>query len=178
MEIILLITKRKLKIGKSTIFGLHVDEPQRYGVAEFDNNGNVVGIKEKPNIPVSNFAIVGLYFYTNNVVEIAKKIKPSSRGELEITTVNEEFLKQKNLKVVLLDNKFSWFDSGTHDSLLEAGRFVKNIEKKHDIKIACIEEIAYKLGYINKSQLKKLSESLKNNEYGKFILKNIEKWSL
>ena len=157
--------------GKSTVFGYYVNDPERYGVAEFDDDGSVTSIEEKPKEPKSNFAVVGLYFYTNNVVEIAKKIKPSHRGELEITSVNQEYLKQQNLKVELLGRGFAWLDTGTHDSLMEAGQFIETIEKRQGLKVACLEEIAYNMKYIDKAQLKKLAEPLKKNGYGQYLLK-------
>lgn len=156
--------------GKSTIFGYFVNDPERYGVAEFDEKGSVTSIEEKPNDPKSNFAVVGLYFYTNDVVEIAKKIKPSYRGELEITSVNQEYLKQQKLKVELLGRGFAWLDTGTHDSLMEAGGFIETIEKRQGLKVACIEEIAYRMKYIDASQVKKLAEPLKKNGYGQYLL--------
>ncbi len=163
--------KNNVSMGKSTVFGYYVSDPERYGIAEFDKNGNVTSIEEKPSEPKSNFAVVGLYFYTNDVVQIAKEIKPSSRGELEITSVNQKYLKKKTLKVELLGRGFAWLDTGTHDSLMEAGQFIENIEKRQGLKVACLEEIAYNMKYINKSQLTKLAFLLKNNNYGKYILK-------
>jgi len=157
--------------GKSTVFGYYVNDPERYGVAEYDEKGNVTSIEEKPTDPKSNFAVVGLYFYTNDVVEIAKKIKPSHRGELEITSVNQEYLKQQNLKVELLGRGFAWLDTGTHDSLMEAGQFIETIEKRQGLKVACLEEIAYNMKYIDKAQLNKLAEPLKKNGYGQYLLK-------
>jgi len=157
--------------NKSTVFGYYVGDPERYGVAEFDNNGNVTSIEEKPENPKSNYAVVGLYFYTNEVVEIAKKIKPSHRGELEITTVNQVYLEKKNLKVQLMGRGFAWLDTGTHDSLMEAGQFIETIEKRQGLKVACLEEIAFYMKYINKTQLRKLAEPLKKNGYGQYLLK-------
>jgi glucose-1-phosphate thymidylyltransferase len=157
--------------GKSTVFGYYVSDPERYGVAEYDEKGNVTSIEEKPTDPKSNFAVVGLYFYTNDVVEIAKKIKPSHRGELEITSVNQEYLKQQNLKVELLGRGFAWLDTGTHDSLMEAGQFIETIEKRQGLKVACLEEIAYRMNYISSNQLKMLAEPLKKNGYGQYLLK-------
>ena len=157
--------------GKSTVFGYYVNDPERYGVAEYDEKGNVTSIEEKPTDPKSNFAVVGLYFYTNDVVEIVKKIKPSHRGELEITSVNQEYLKQQNLKVELLGRGFAWLDTGTHDSLMEAGQFIETIEKRQGLKVACLEEIAFRMKYIDKAQLKKLAEPLKKNGYGQYLLK-------
>jgi len=157
--------------GKSTVFGYYVNDPERYGVAEYDEKGNVISIEEKPTDPKSNFAVVGLYFYTNDVVQIAKKIKPSQRGELEITSVNQEYLKQQNLKVELLGRGFAWLDTGTHDSLMEAGQFIETIEKRQGLKVACLEEIAFRMKYIDKTQLKKLAEPLQKNGYGQYLIK-------
>ena len=163
--------RNNLAEGKSTVFGYYVNDPERYGVAEYDEKGNVISIEEKPTDPKSNFAVIGLYFYTNDVVEIAKKIKPSHRGELEITSVNQEYLKQQKLKVELLGRGFAWLDTGTHDSLMEAGQFIETIEKRQGLKVACLEEIAYRMKYIDKTQLKKLAEPLKKNGYGQYLLK-------
>jgi glucose-1-phosphate thymidylyltransferase len=157
--------------GKSTVFGYYVNDPGRYGVAEYDKKGNVISIEEKPTDPKSNFAVVGLYFYTNDVVQIAKNVKPSHRGELEITSINQEYLKQQNLKVELLGRGFAWLDTGTHDSLMEAGQFIETIEKRQGLKVACLEEIAYNMKYIDKAQLNKLAEPLKKNGYGQYLLK-------
>ena len=157
--------------GKSTVFGYYVNDPKRYGVASFDNKGVVKSIEEKPEKPKSNYAVVGLYFYTNDVVQIAKTIKPSHRGELEITTVNQEYLKRNDLKVQLLGRGFAWLDTGTHDSLMEAGQFIETIEKRQGLKVACLEEIAYNMKYIDKVQLIKLAEHLKRNGYGQYLLK-------
>jgi glucose-1-phosphate thymidylyltransferase len=156
--------------GKSTVFGYYVKDPKRFGVAEFDNKGNVISIEEKPENPKSNYAVVGLYFYTNEVIQIAKNVKPSNRGELEITSVNQVYLLQNNLKVELLGRGFAWLDTGTHDSLLEAGQFIESIEKRKGLKVACLEEIAYRMNYINAAQVKKLAEPLKKNNYGKYLL--------
>jgi glucose-1-phosphate thymidylyltransferase len=166
--------KKNLLRGKSTVFGYYVNDPERYGVAEFDSGGIVTSIEEKPTDPKSNFAVVGLYFYTNNVVQIAKKIKPSHRGELEITSINQEYLKQQNLKVELLGRGFAWLDTGTHDSLMQAGQFIETIEKRQGLKVACLEEIAYRMKYINAAQVKKLAEPLKKNGYGQYLLKIIK----
>jgi glucose-1-phosphate thymidylyltransferase len=162
--------RKNLEDGNSTVFGYYVNDPERYGVAGYDEKGNVTSIEEKPTNPKSNFAVVGLYFYTNDVVQIAKTIKPSDRGELEITTVNQEYLKRKNLKVELLGRGFAWLDTGTHDSLIEAGQFIETIEKRQGLKIACLEEIAYRMGYINNTQVRKLAEPLKKNAYGEYLL--------
>ena len=147
-----------------------MNDPERYGVACFDAEGNVTSIEEKPIDPKSNFAVVGLYFYTNEVVQIAKKIKPSHRRELEITSINQEYLKQQNLKVELLGRGFAWLDTGTFDSLMEAGRFIETIEKRQGLKVACLEEIAYRMNYINKEQLLRLAEPLQKNGYGQYLL--------
>ena len=160
----------------STVFGYWVSDPERYGVAEFDANGKVISIEEKPNEPKSNYAVVGLYFYTNDVVQVAQQIKPSHRGELEITTVNEHYLHQGNLRVELLGRGFAWLDTGTHDSLLEAGGFIQTIEKRQGLKIACLEEIAYEMGYINKEQVVKLAKDLSKTGYGQYLLKRFDKW--
>ena len=158
------------KHGEATVFGYYVNDPERYGVAEFDEQGNCLSIEEKPEHPKSNYAVVGLYFYPNSVVEIAKNIKPSARGELEITTVNQMYLAQKNLQVQTLQRGFAWLDTGTHDSLSEASTFIEVIEKRQGLKVACIEEIAYKRGWIDKVQLKKLAEPMAKNDYGKYLL--------
>ena len=162
--------RKNVEKGKSTVFGYYVKDPERYGVAEFDSDGIVTSVDEKLINPKSNYAVVGLYFYTNEVVQIAKQIKPSHRGELEITSVNQEYLKQQNLKVELLGRGFAWLDTGTHDSLMQAGQFVETIEKRQGLKVACLEEIAYRMNYINKEQLKQLAEPLKKNGYGQYLL--------
>ena len=166
--------KQNISEGKSTIFSYYVNDPQRYGVAKFDNLGNVTSIDEKPEIPASNYAVVGLYFYTNNVVQIAKKVTPSPRGELEITSINQSYLKQKCLKVEILGRGFTWLDTGTHDSLMEAGQFIETIEKRQGLKVACLEEIAYKMRYIDANKLKLLAEPLRKNAYGQYLLKLIK----
>ncbi|MDO9276461.1 MAG: glucose-1-phosphate thymidylyltransferase RfbA [Lutibacter sp.] len=155
---------------KASIFGYYVQDPQRYGVAEFDAAGNVLSIEEKPSKPKSNYAVVGLYFYPNSVVEIAKGIKPSARGELEITTVNQEYLLQNKLKTEIMGRGYAWLDTGTEDSLLEASNFIQTIEKRQGLKVACIEEIAYEKGYISKEQLLVLASEYKNNDYGAYLL--------
>jgi glucose-1-phosphate thymidylyltransferase len=160
--------------GKSTVFGYYVNDPERYGVAEFDSDGIVTSIEEKPTHPASNYAVVGLYFYTNDVVQIAKSVAPSHRGELEITSVNQEYLKQKKLKVELLGRGFAWLDTGTHDSLMEAGQFIETIEKRQGLKVACLEEIAFRMKYIDAAQVKKLAEPLKKNGYGQYLLNIIK----
>lgn len=168
-----LAVKRVVQEQVSTIFGYAVSDPERYGVAEFDESGAVISIEEKPKKPKSNYAVVGLYFYTNEVVSIAKQIKPSERGELEITTVNEVYLKQKNLKVELMGRGYAWLDTGTHESLIEAGTFIQTIENRQGLKVACLEEIAYEKGYINKEQLKKLAKPLAKSSYGKYLMRLI-----
>ena len=155
---------------KATVFGYYVKDPERYGVAEFDPEGNVLSIQEKPKKPKSNYAIVGLYFYPNKVIQIAKGIQPSSRGELEITSVNQEFLSQKELKVQLLGRGFAWLDTGTHDSLTEATNFVETLEKRQGLKISCLEEIAYRRGWITKEKLAVLAQQLAKNGYGQYLL--------
>ena len=158
------------KENKATVFGYYVNDPERYGVAEFDKAGNVLSIEEKPAQPKSNYAVVGLYFYPNKVVEVAKNIKPSARGELEITTVNQEFLKDGELKVQLLGRGFAWLDTGTHDSLSEASTFVEVIEKRQGLKIACLEEIAYHNGWITTETVTQLAQPMIKNQYGQYLL--------
>ncbi len=159
---------------KATIFGYYVQDPERYGVAEFDKEGTVISIEEKPMQPKSNYAVVGLYFYPNSVVEIAKNIKPSARGELEITTVNQTYLNAKKLKLNKMGRGYAWLDTGTQDSLLEASNFIQTIEKRQGLKVACIEEIAFEKGYISKAQLLTIAEAYKGNDYGKYLLKLIK----
>ena len=156
---------------KATVFGYYVKDPERYGVAEFDADGNVLSIEEKPEIAKSNYAVVGLYFYPNNVIDIAKQIKPSDRGELEITTVNQKYLEQGNLKVELMGRGYAWLDTGTHESLLEASNFIQTIENRQGLKVACIEEIAYEMGYISKEKLVELAQPLKKNQYGQYLIR-------
>ena len=162
------------KDNKATVFGYFVKDPERYGVTEFDSNGNVLSIEEKPDNPKSNYAVVGLYFYPNSVVEIAKQIKPSQRGELEITAINQKYLEQGNLKVELMGRGYAWLDTGTHESLLEASNFIQTIENRQGLKVACIEEIAYEMGYISKEKLIELAQPLKKNQYGQYLLRRAE----
>ena len=154
----------------ATVFGYYVSDPERYGVVDFDNDGKVLSIEEKPQNPKSNHAVVGLYFYPNSVVEIAKNIKPSNRGELEITSVNQEYLKRGELKVELMGRGFAWLDTGTHESLIEASNYIKMIESRQGLKVACLEAIAFEMGYINKDQLLKLAAPLKKNGYGQYLI--------
>lgn len=159
------------KNNMATVFGYYVNDPERYGVAEFDKDGKVLSIEEKPKEPKSNYAVVGLYFYPNKVVEVAKNIKPSTRGELEITTVNQEFLKAEQLKVQLLGRGFAWLDTGTHDSLSEASTFIEVLEKRQGLKIACLEEIAFTKGWITKEKIQELAKPMIKNQYGQYLLK-------
>ena len=161
------------KDGLATVFGYYVNDPERYGVAEFDSEGNCLSIEENPAHPKSNYAVVGLCFYPNSVVEIAKHIKPSARGELEITTVNQEYLAQQKLKVQTLQRGFAWLDTGTHDSLSEASTFIEVIEKRQGLKVACLEEIAFKKGWITKEKLAEIAKPMAKNDYGKYLLKLI-----
>ena len=158
------------KEGKATVFGYYVNDPERYGVAEFDKDGNCLSIEEKPEQPKSNYAVVGLYFYPNSVVEIAKNIKPSKRGELEITSVNQEYLNRGSLKVQTLQRGFAWLDTGTHDSLSEASTFIEVIEKRQGLKIACLEEIAFNNGWIDAEKLKAVAQPMVKNDYGKYLM--------
>lgn len=155
---------------KASVFGYHVEDPQRYGVISFDNDGNAISIEEKPKKPKSNYAVVGLYFYPNSVIEIAKKIKPSSRGELEISDVNQTFLKQGNLHVETLGRGYAWLDTGTHESLLEASQFIQTVEKRQGLKVGCLEEIAYEKGFISKEQLLTQARTLKGTTYGDYLI--------
>jgi len=158
------------KENKATVFGYYVRDPERYGVVEFDANGQVLSIEEKPRKPKSNFAVVGLYFYPNSVINIAKNIKPSKRGELEITSINEEYLKRGELKVEIMGRGFAWLDTGTHDSLIQASNYIKMIESRQGLKVACLEEIAFKMGYISRQKFLNLAEPLKKNGYGKYLI--------
>lgn len=160
--------------GKATIFGYCVSDPERYGVAEFDKEGNCLSIEEKPQHPKSNYAVVGLYFYPNKVLEVARNVKPSARGELEITTVNQRFLEDKELKVQTLGRGFAWLDTGTHDSLSEASTFVEVIEKRQGLKIACLEGIAYRKGWIDEEHMRELAQPMLKNQYGQYLLKVID----
>ena len=162
------------KERKSTVFGYYVNDPERYGVAEFDKNGNVISVEEKPENPKSNYAVVGLYYYTNDVIEVAKGIKPSERGELEITSVNEHYLNEGKLKVELMSRGYAWLDTGTHDSLLEAGSFIQTIEKRQGLKVACLEEIAFEQGFITKDRVIELATPLAKSGYGQYLLKRVE----
>lgn len=155
---------------KATVFGYRVNNPKSFGIAEFDENGKVLSLEEKPENPKSNYAVVGLYFYPNNVIEVAKNIKPSHRGELEITSVNQEYLKEDSLNVKLLGRGFAWLDTGTHESLSQASTFVEVIESRQGLKVACLEEIAYKRGWINSSKLEEIAEPMSKNEYGQYLL--------
>lgn len=161
--------------SKATIFGYRVSDPQRYGVAEFDKDWNVLSIEEKPTEPKSDYAVVGLYFYPNRVVDVAKNVKPSARGELEITTVNQKFLEYRQLKMQILDRGFAWLDTGTHDSLAEASIFVEVIEKRQGVKIACLEEIAYMNGWISEERLREIARPMAKNQYGKYLLELLDR---
>lgn len=158
------------KENKATVFGYYVNDPERYGVVDFDKKGRALSIEEKPKNPKSNYAVVGLYFYPNNVVKIAKNIKPSSRGELEITSVNQEYLRQKNLKVEVMGRGYAWLDTGTHESLLEASNYIQTIENRQGLKVACLEEISCEMGYISTEELLVLAEPLKKSGYGKYLI--------
>ena len=157
--------------NKATVFGYYVKDPERYGVAEFDANGNVTSLEEKPEEPKSNYAVIGLYFYPNDVVKKAKDVKPSDRGELEITTLNLDYLYENRLKVELMGRGYAWLDTGTHESLLEASNFIQTIENRQGLKVACIEEIAFEMGYISKEKLLELAEPLKKNQYGQYLIR-------
>ena len=157
--------------NKATVFGYYVSDPERYGVAQFNENGDVTSIEEKPTDPKSNYAVIGLYFYPSDVVKKAKNVKPSHRGELEITTLNQDYLSENRLKVELMGRGYAWLDTGTHESLLEASSFIQTIENRQSLKVACLEEIAYEMGYISKEQLLALAEPLKKNQYGQYLIK-------
>ena len=157
--------------NKATVFGYYVKDPERYGVAEFDEAGTVTSLEEKPTEPKSNYAVVGLYFYPNDVVVKAKDVKPSHRGELEITTLNQDYLNENRLKVELMGRGYAWLDTGTHESLLEASQFIQTIENRQSLKVACIEEIAYEMGYISKEKLLELAQPLKKNQYGQYLIR-------
>jgi glucose-1-phosphate thymidylyltransferase len=159
------------KQGQATVFGYHVNDPERYGVAGFDESGNVISLEEKPEKPQSNYAVTGLYFYPNDVLKKALDVKPSHRGELEITTVNQMYLAEQRLKLERLGRGYAWLDTGTHESLLEASSFIATIEKRQGLKVACLEEIAFEMGYINKAQLLELAEPLKKNQYGQYLIR-------
>ena len=160
--------------GKATVFGYYVQDPERYGVVDFDSEGKALSIVEKPAEPKSNYAVAGLYFYPNSVIEVAKQVKPSHRGELEITTINQEYLEQGNLKVQVMGRGFAWLDTGTHESLLEASNYIQVIENRQGLKVACLEEIAYEMRYINKEQLLKLAEPLRKNGYGQYLINRVK----
>ncbi|WP_321778860.1 glucose-1-phosphate thymidylyltransferase RfbA [Sulfurimonas sp.] len=160
--------------NKATVFGYYVKDPERYGVAEFNENGDVTSIEEKPTKPKSNYAVIGLYFYPNDVIKKAKDVKPSERGELEITTLNQDYLNDERLKVELMGRGYAWLDTGTHESLLEASQFIQTIENRQSLKVACIEEIAYEMGYISKEKLLELAEPLKKNQYGQYLIRRAE----
>jgi len=162
--------------GNATVFGYYVNDPERYGVAEFDKTGKVLSIEEKPESPKSNYAVVGLYFYPNSVIEIAKNIKPSARGELEITSINEEYLNRSELMVNVMGRGYAWLDTGTHDSLAEAGEFVKALEKRQGLKIGCIEENSLEQGFITKKQAMNLGQELEKTEYGQYLIKRAKQW--
>ncbi len=167
-------TKDTVEKGGATIFGYYVNDPERYGVVEFDEKGNALSVEEKPKAPKSKYAVTGLYFYDESVVDVARRIKPSHRGELEITDVNKEYMNEGRLRVELLGRGYAWLDTGTHESLLDAGVFISTIEKRQGLKIACVEEIAYKLGYIDKEELAILARQLNHNEYGKYLMRLIK----
>uniref|UniRef100_B3ELX0 Glucose-1-phosphate thymidylyltransferase n=1 Tax=Chlorobium phaeobacteroides (strain BS1) TaxID=331678 RepID=B3ELX0_CHLPB len=159
----------------ATIFGYYVNDPERYGVAEFDDDGNVLSIEEKPSEPKSNYAVVGLYFYTNDVIEVAKNVKPSARGELEITSVNEEYLRRRRLRMSIMGRGFAWLDTGTHESYQEAGNFIETVEKRQGLKIACPEEIAWRSGWIDDGQLQELAKPLMKSQYGEYLLQLLKR---
>jgi len=164
--------------NKATVFGYYVKDPERYGVAEFNDEGVVTSLEEKPTNPKSNYAVIGLYFYPNDVVKKAKDVKPSERGELEITTLNQDYLSEQRLKVELMGRGYAWLDTGTHESLLEASMFIQTIENRQSLKVACLEEIAFEMGYINKEELIELAQPLKKNQYGQYLLRRAEQGKL
>jgi glucose-1-phosphate thymidylyltransferase len=166
------------KQGQATVFGYHVNDPERYGVASFDSEGNVISLEEKPEKPKSNYAVTGLYFYPNDVLDKAVEVKPSHRGELEITTINQMYLREKRLMLERLGRGFAWLDTGTHESLLEASSFIATIERRQGLKVACLEEIAYEKGYINKEKLLALAEPLKKNQYGQYLIRRANEKSV
>lgn len=169
-----MLQRAAAKDNGATVFGYHVTDPERFGVVEFDDNQQAISIEEKPKQPKSSYAVTGLYFYDNNVINITKQIKPSERGELEITDINQAYLDNGELEVELLGRGYAWLDTGTHESLLEAGQFIETVEKRQNVKIACLEEIAWRMGYISKNQLKVLAEPLKKNAYGQYLLRLAE----
>jgi len=170
------ILRQSAQIQKgATVFGYYVNDPERYGVIEFDENKNVIGLEEKPEFPKSNYAVTGLYYYDNSVIEKAKSLKPSKRGELEITDLNKLYLKEGSLKTELLGRGMAWLDTGTHESLMQASNFIASIEQRQGLKVSCIEEIAFRKGYIDENQLRKLAESLKKNQYGQYLLRLLDK---
>ena len=166
--------RQNVEEGNSSVFAYYVNDPERYGVAGFDKEGNVTSLIEKPENPLSNYAVIGLYFYTNDVIQIAKEMKPSERGELEITSVNQYYLEKGKLKVELMGRGYAWLDTGTHKSLLDASQFIETVETRQGLKIACLEEIAYNMGYITANQLRKLAEPLSKSGYGEYLLKLIQ----
>lgn len=166
-----MLQRTAAKQSGATVFGYHVNDPERFGVVEFDNDMHAVSIEEKPVVPKSNYAVTGLYFYDNKVIDIAKNIKPSPRGELEITDINKAYLEAGELEVEVMGRGFAWLDTGTHESLLEAGTFIETIEKRQNLKVACLEEISYRMGYITREQLIELAQPLKKNEYGQYMLR-------
>ena len=169
-ELLASSVKNAKEENKATVFGYYVKDPERYGVAEFNDNGDVTSIEEKPKEPKSNYAVIGLYFYPSDVVKKAKDVKPSDRGELEITTLNQDYLKEERLKVELMGRGYAWLDTGTHESLLEASQFIQTIENRQSLKVACLEEIAFEMGYISKEKLLELAEPLKKNQYGQYLI--------
>lgn len=173
-ELLAQSVKNAKQDNKATVFGYYVKDPERYGVAEFNANGDVTSIEEKPSKPKSNYAVIGLYFYPNDVVKKAKDVKPSDRGELEITSLNQDYLKEERLKVELMGRGYAWLDTGTHESLLEASSFIQTIENRQSLKVACIEEIAYEMGYISKEKLLELAEPLKKNQYGQYLIRRAQ----